>query len=550
MPVKQITKSLIPFLALIAVAALCLQWAPQKTTNPFLKLGVDRLRYPLHRTSDFLTFQELQRLYKNPEAKGLLSRKLKKFWTTPIISNEAYYQGARPRPLKDPRLGPYLTVATWNIEKSFHIEEAIKLFTSKKEFREMVDTADAALESEEFKNLERQRERLRQADILILQEMDMGVKRSGYVDAARELAKALDMNYAYGPEQLEIEPVVLGLEKVLSSDGSVDEKATEYYTADPKKYKGVFGSAVLSRYPIKKAQVFQLHNQAYDWYAKEKEKTTFLENTRRFGSETVFENEITREIKKGGRIYFRVDLDVPDLPGGTLTVIDIHLEIKCEPIGRQIQMAEILHYVGPISNPVIVAGDFNSASTDLSPTSVTRTVKRTAQNPTTWFSAAVTYLSPHALAINTSRFFSNLTKNYDDPTAGSIPVIAPNKIKGLFDATRDFRSKKGYAFDFRGDKERSVNGNDGTLANSNQRDFKGFKTTFSVKRPLTPWIGKFRLDWMFVKSFLRDPEDKEGPYRFAPHFAETLEELNSSLKAPISDHHPNVVDLPFREPKL
>ena len=107
--------------------------------------------------------------------------------------------------------------------------------------------------------------------------MDIGVKRSGYINAAGELAKALKMNYAYAPEQLEIDPVYLGLEKINYDDGTVDQEQTDYYRVDPAKYKGAFGIAVLSRYPIKRAQAFQLKNQAYDWYAGEKPKIGFVE---------------------------------------------------------------------------------------------------------------------------------------------------------------------------------------------------------------------------------------------------------------------------------
>jgi hypothetical protein len=114
---------------------------------------------------------------------------------------------------------------------------------------------------------------------------------------------------------------------------------------------------------------------------------------------------------------------------------------------------------------------------------------------------------------------------------------------------QNYRFSDGGAFDFRGDQERSINGKGGALANSNERGFKGFKTTWSVQRPIS-FIGKYRLDWVFVKSVLKNPYDKSGPYRLAPHFGETLEELNTSLKVPVSDHHPNVVDIPFLEPRM
>ncbi|MDD5218408.1 MAG: endonuclease/exonuclease/phosphatase family protein [Candidatus Omnitrophica bacterium] len=512
--------------------------------------GQNQGAYVRRQDPEWMTFDELKKLSENPYVVGQLREKLNKFWKTPIISNEAYYTGTKPRNLVDSKLGPFLRVASWNIEKSFQMKDAIEVWSAPSEkFAAMLDP-DKSLSDEDLRQTcLRQRERLMTADVLILQEMDVGLKRSGYINAAEELAKTLQMNYAYGTEQLEIDPVILGLEKIDNDDGTVDQEATDYYAVDPARHKGAFGCAVLSRYPIKKVEVFQLQNQAYDWYASEKEKIGFLETTRRAGTKVAFKNELTREMKIGGRIFMRVDLEVPGLPQNTLSIINIHLEIKCQPEGREIQMAEILGHIRNIRNNVIVMGDFNSSSTDLSPTSVTRVVTRSVKNPTNWLSLAVNYISPYGLAVNTTRGISNTTKNFQDPTARNIPVIAPNSVRGLFEMIKDFRFIDGGAFDFRGDKKRTINGKKGTLANSNERGRKGFVTTFRVKRPIGV-IGKYRLDWAFVKSNLKDPEDKEGSYRFAPHFGETLEELNTSLKEPVSDHHPNVIDLPFEEPHI
>ncbi len=71
-----------------------------------------------------------------------------------------------------------------------------------------------------------------------------------------------------------------------------------------------------------------------------------------------------------------------------------------------------------------------------------------------------------------------------------------------------------------------------------------------MRRPIGPWIGKIRLDWVFVKSYLKTPHDDGGPYKFAPHYGETLEELNMSMEEQFSDHHPNIITLPFDEPAL
>ncbi len=215
---------------------------------------------------DFLNFEELKALSIDPDPGGGLAKKLQRFWTTPIISNEAYYRGAKPHRADYPRLGPSLTLASWNIEKSFHAEPVIKMLNSPMELLQMVDSKHVQEGSDMYKTILRQRERLIHADVVVLQEMDIGHKRSGYINAAAKIAKALDMNYAYGAEQLEVEPVYLGTENILFHNGGVDQKMTDYFAVDPKQYKGVFGSAVLSRYPIKHVEVFQLHNQAYDWY--------------------------------------------------------------------------------------------------------------------------------------------------------------------------------------------------------------------------------------------------------------------------------------------
>lgn len=501
-----------------------------------------------HREPEFLSFEELKSLSLDPQAKYALSEKLERFWQTPIVDNSAYYRGTKPRQLEDKRIGPFLRVASWNIEKSYRVPDAIRIFSYQQDIEPLIDGNKAPIRSRLHSAVMRQRARLASADVIVLQEMDLGVKRSGYIDAAAEIARALDMNYAYAPMQLEIDPVLLGLEKVRFEEGGVDEEATNFYAVDPKKYKGVFGSAVLSRYPIKSVQVFQLEHQAYDWYAEEKKKTSYFEVARRTGSKWLFQNQLTREIKVGGRIFFRVDLEVPGLPENALTVINVHLEIKCLPKGRQAQMAEILSYIKDIRNPVLLIGDFNSAWGDLSPTSAKRVAIRTVKDPTTWFSIGTTALLQSAFVVNTTRFVTNFTKNLQDPLAPHVPVVAPNTALPLFRMIRDFRFEDGGAFDFRGDRKRSVNGKKGMLANSNQRDRKGFKTTFSVKRPIAAIFGKYRLDWVFVKSFLKDSRDREGSYKFAPHFGETLEELNTSLWVPVSDHHPNVVDIPFEEP--
>jgi len=501
-----------------------------------------------YQTPEFLSIEELKALSEDPYPSGAIRQKFDALWMTPIISNEAYYEGARPRKPSHPQFGEFVRVVSWNIEKSLHMDVAIEAFTDADAFAKRINPKKARPGSLKAQRVMEERTLLEEADIILLQEMEIGVKRSGYHDAARDLAKALSTNYAYLPEYLEVDPVLLGLEGIRYEEGREDVEATAYYAVDPQRYKGLFGCAVLSRYPIVNVEGFRLFTQGYDWYWQEQLKVTFLETLRRFGAKTIFRETQHREMKVGGRTYFRVDLHVPELPEQTVSVINVHLEIKCTPEVRAMQMAEILNYIKDIGHPVILAGDFNSAPQDLSPTSTPRVIQRGLSAPEFWLSRTVEYLLPQAILLNATRFLSNVTKNYQNPTAPHVPLVAPNPAGELFSLIQRFRFADGGAFDFRGDPWRSV-GRGGKLSNSNQRDLWAYTTTFRVDRTVAKLIGKYRLDWIFVKAYLKRPHDRRGSYRFAPHFGRTLNSLNKFLTQRISDHDPIVVDLPLEEPQ-
>ncbi len=133
------------------------------------------------------------------------------------------------------------------------------------------------------------------------------------------------------------------------------------------------------------------------------------------------------------------------------------------------------------------------------------------------------------------------------PTLNSgVKFLADNPERGLFQSLQKFRFDDGTAFDFRGVKDCTDPPTPERLPIPNQRAGKGFTTTFQFARTLGP-KGKFRLDWIFVKAYDKDPLDPAGPYRFAPHFARTLSAVNYAFAERISDHNPTVVDLPFEE---
>jgi hypothetical protein len=62
--------------------------------------------------------------------------------------------------------------------------------------------------------------------------------------------------------------------------------------------------------------------------------------------------------------------------------------------------------------------------------------------------------------------------------------------------------------------------------------------------------GKFKLDWIFVKGYLKEDAGTADSYRFAPGFARTLDDANEALDDPLSDHAAISVDLPLVQPAL
>ena len=61
--------------------------------------------------------------------------------------------------------------------------------------------------------------------MLVLNEVDLGMKRTGYRDVARDLAAAFHVNYAYGVEFVEVDPVFeSGTEKVHLADAQLDSR--------------------------------------------------------------------------------------------------------------------------------------------------------------------------------------------------------------------------------------------------------------------------------------------------------------------------------------
>ena len=501
-------------------------------------------------TPKLLTFEELVELEKTDEPSKQLAARLDQLLGTPFLSNEAYYAGAKPKRPSSQAMGLFLRATMWNIERGIEFD-GIRISLSEQDkfgtyIEQKKDPKSKPLTMEELSVVKNQLEILKPTDLFILNEVDYGVTRTDYRNVARELAQALKMNYAYAVEFLEIDPLNLGLEKVTVEDKTAQEEIQKSFAPDKSRYLGLHGSAVLSRYPIRKATIRSLP-VCYNWFLGEKKEISKLESSKRKGANLAFMERISREVRRGGRTTLIVELAVPESPTGAVTVVAPHLETKCKPECRRKQMAEILGWIRSETNPVILAGDLNTSGSDSSPTSVSKVVTNRLKDPDKWATSAIKWSTgaPTVLLMPV-----NMMRNKNDPTGFDVPLVSRKKEAKLFGDLNDFHFEDGHTFDFRGEVGRSAESRGGTLSDSNQRATKGFRYTFALARTYGGLVGEYKLDWIFVKGYATDPSKPGGSYKFAPHFARTLQEVNNAPDHSLSDHFPITVDIPLTEPLL
>jgi len=498
---------------------------------------------------ELLTHSELVQLYDQETPPEVLQNKLQRLLTTPFVSNAASARGVRPLLPGAARLGKFLRVVQWNIERGLEYDAIRSAFTDAAGFARLLDQTAYPRRSEKRKHVLQQVALMKQADVIVLNEVDFGMKRTEYRNVAADLASALGMNYAYGVEFVEVDPIALGLEKFEELSAEDRAELAKEISVDPARYRGLHGSAILSRFPLENVRLERFEHQPHDWYGDELKSVKPLEAGKRLAGEIAFQEKVQREVRRGGRMMLTAEIADARLPGGRMTVVATHLESKSKPEGRRKQLEELFARIKDVSTPVVLAGDMNTSTNDSTPISATRMLKNRLGSKSFWLKQGLGLLTgiklPSLLlgGLNTYR-------KQADPTVRSIPLVASNPEAEFFDKLKDFRFADGSAFDLRGERERSTGSKDAPLANSNQRGDKGFVTTYEVERTIA-FVGKFKLDWIFVRPpAITDPYGEDEPHRFAPHFGRTLKSLNNAVPDRLSDHSPIMVDLPLGEPQL
>lgn len=496
-----------------------------------------------------LSFEELIALYELATPPAPLAQKLEDILQTPFVENRAGTFPFAPGADRARTSAQRLRVAHWNIERGLAFEDLQAALSGRAAFAQRLRAQARSLAPQEQTRVLEEAELLGQADVILLNEVDWGLKRTGYRNIAQELADALGMSYAFGVEFVEVDPLTLGNEK-LDQDALADrDELLKQLAVDPARTLGLHGNVILSRFPLQNVRIVRFQTQGHDWFDGEKKTVAPLEKGKRKAGEVAFLEKVMREVRRGGRMMLLAEIADPRIPGGRATLVNAHLEAKTKPAKRRRQLEELLATLKPIDQPVILAGDFNTSGSDATPTSLKRELKKRLGDSAFWAQYGIKWATGLGLLYDASRGAFNFGRSYSDPTVRHIKFILENDEAGFFKTLADFRFADGGAFDFRGSPQRSADGHGGKLANSNERADKGFKPTYEPERSFK--LARLKLDWIFVKPpGLRTPEDAQAAYLFAPHFGRTLQALNYSLGERISDHNPLLVDLPLTEPAL
>ncbi len=475
-----------------------------------------------------LTFDELITLSQQAQPDAVLQQKLAQLLATPVVEN-------RQTVAKNRAVPGLLRITEWNLERGQNFDDIQQLLKSPQTFFKRVQTKrklpPAALDT-----LEKQAATLRSSDVLILNEVDIGVKRTDYRNVVRDLASLLGMNSVYAVEFVEVDGLEdLGTEPAVLDSADLSARMTQDLKPDPSRYQGLHVNAILSRYPLSNAHVIQLP-VCHDWFVQEKQEISQLEKAKRGAANLIFLERMEREVRRGNRSALVADISMPAAGGSQTSVrlVNAHLENKCKADCRKSQMQAILESVRGTTQGLILAGDLNTTGSDGTPTSVRYELSSRVKDYQFWVSNLLRFTPVGAPFYATASF--NFWKNFRDPTALHIPVIGQNPEAALFSSIRSFHFEDGARFDFAGVKTRNLQKSGKTLSDSNERAGKGFVPTFSMNRDFGGII-KFRLDWLFVKppGALNDPAAMKA---FYPEMPQTLQALNSALAERLSDHAP------------
>jgi endonuclease/exonuclease/phosphatase family metal-dependent hydrolase len=158
------------------------------------------------------------------------------------------------------------------------------------------------------------------ADLVLLNEADVGMARSGNRDVTAELGRALGFHSAWAPLFLE------------TTSGRDDDPATAEGRANEE---ALFGLGLLSRFPVGEVRVIELPSP----------QTLQFDVERMYGRHIALCAGIER-------------------PGAPFVAVSTHLEVHRTRAHRAAQLRVLLDALAAESRPIVLAGDFNTHTFD------------------------------------------------------------------------------------------------------------------------------------------------------------------------------------------
>jgi endonuclease/exonuclease/phosphatase family metal-dependent hydrolase len=160
------------------------------------------------------------------------------------------------------------------------------------------------------------------ADIFILQEVDINARRTNHVNVAEEIARKLRLNYVFGREFVEL-------------------------TQGSKNSPAYHGQATLSRWKISSPRIISFQQQSNFWKPR-----WFVPKLEPF------------QERLGGRIALVSEVNIPG--GASIVSYNLHLESRANDDLRLAQLDEVLkdstRYES--AHPAVIAGDLNLDATN------------------------------------------------------------------------------------------------------------------------------------------------------------------------------------------
>jgi endonuclease/exonuclease/phosphatase family metal-dependent hydrolase len=354
-----------------------------------------------------------------------------------------YRRPTAPAPRLDRR---FLRAVTWNVERGNRLD-GLKAFIAS-------------------------RPELTSADVVLLNEVDIGMARSGNRNVAAEIAELLGFEHVFGNSYLCL------------SHGDVRDGVFEI-----ENEAGMHGNAILSRYPLIRAENFSI--------AVTKDK--FESSERRLGHKKALWAEI-------------------ETPLGVLPVVTVHLDPIASPEQRREQMRDALAVIErrELGPRVLLGGDFNTTTYDVR--------------------------SVPAIAMNIGRKFlrggfAHAIHHY----------MRPQDLyeRGIFDEL----SAHGFTWDpFNAMDRGTCRYEVGTFdSESKIRDHLPEIIVKVLRYKLKPWNGvaPMKIDWFVARGLTAvregEMEDPDGRRSLSP----TVIEKPRWDGVQLSDHDPMVVDIRF-----